>query len=84
MSNLPVIEFETIKDFKKYCKDNNLKPIVYFKAKKHQNLKAEFLHEITGIYKIGTMIISFLIHEMCAFKDKKVSLEEGYKISNIK
>jgi len=78
------IHFETIKDFKNHCKTANIKPLIQYNAKKHQNRKNEFLHEISGIFVLNDKSVNFTIDEMTAFIDKKYPIDKGYKLSTLK
>jgi len=84
MTNNPQISFETVKEFKKYCKTNNIIPEIQYVAKKHQNRKCEFLHEIYGVFLLGGVAIDFKIDEMAAFTDKKNPRNGGYKIGTLR
>lgn len=84
MANNPQIHFETIKEFKNHCKTNKISPEIQYTAKKHQNRKCEFLHEVSGIFLLGGIAINFVVDEMTAFADKKMPAEGGYKLSTLK
>lgn len=68
--NSPVIEFESIDKFKTYCETGNIKPELNIIAKKHQNRKAEFLHQIDGSFDISGHAFAFTITEMFPSKEK--------------
>ena len=84
MSNIPQIQFDTIKEFKKYCKINRISPVIQYTAKKHQNRKCEYLHEVFGTFVINDMTWNFVINEMTAFVEKRNPTETGYKLGTLK
>lgn len=68
--NSPVIEFESIDKFKTYCETGNIKPELNIIPKKHQNRKAEFLHQIDGSFDISGHAFAFTITELFPSKEK--------------
>ena len=64
------IIFELIKDFKKFCKDNKVSPIINCSSKKHQNNKGQYLHELSGTYIVGNVECNFIIEECIGFNNK--------------
>lgn len=82
---MPEINFETINEFKIHCKEYNITPELQLNAMKHQNNRGEFLHEVSGIYKLGGKLeIKFSVNENSAFKDKLYPRENGYNMAILK
>lgn len=77
--NTPVIVFETIKEFKAYCKIKQIQPTIQLQAKKHQNMKGEYLHDVN----VSHDVFDILINESVAYKEKRYPTEKGYKLSHI-
>jgi len=69
--NNPKIRFDTLKLFKKYCKTNKIVPEIEYRAMKHQNMRGEFLHEVTGSFLLVGIKIDYIIEELVAFTNKK-------------
>lgn len=84
MNNNPEIRFQSIKEFKNHCKTNNIRPEIQYNAKKHQNRKNEYLHEINGTMSFNNIVLDFTVDEMVAFPDKKYPAIGGYKLTSLK
>lgn len=78
----PHINFDTIKEFKKYCKTNGIIPEIQLNSKKHKNMKDEFLHEISGHFNHNSLNFTYGIHERKSFKERQFQIT-GLSLKNI-
>ena len=74
MKNPSILEihFENIKQFKKHCKINKIKPIYRLIKKKHKNRKDQFLHELEGSYEINSNIYNFIVDDLFVLNNQNI------------